>query len=699
MRNLCFITLQETKLQSPNKEWLNEIPQHCVPDEALRMANYFMFRHDRQFSANGGGLITYISKDWAVSYPKVCCSISIPDIELLAVRARPRYLPSDMSNVTIVNVYTRPSSNFSSADKELKSAITKLQKENPRTHFIIAGDVNRESIACIETMGFKNLVNFATFPSSNSVLDAVYVTGDVYHVKKSHPISTSDHSSVLLIPKYTEKHRAKKQRRSRSQKDLSFDNVRSMQEMLQTTDWNVFREDCDDQDELTDVISSYIGFVSDVCIPMKQITPAEMMKRIPPDNKIKQLEKQKQKAIEDKDNISRNRMQREINKHVNNLRSDTFGGIKGNSRAFWDVVKSIRDPTKDDQPRRVDADFGKELSDYFGRFNDSISKDIPLYLPEKNEGCHELDVNVVRKQFGKVKRGVACGSDKIPWWVFKFFSFELAPIYTSLFQESLQHSQIPNLWKTALTSPVPKVANPKDVNDFRPIDLASIAFNSMQRILLPRLTDSINQFGDKRQFAYRKGVSCVDAVLLLIHEVVSELNCKETTIAKVLFLDFSSAFNTVLPNQLITDLSGFITEPWLLHWLAQFLTGWSRHVKLENGLSDRSEIKVGVPQGGPLSALLFTLYTDEIKSGGHISITKYADDTAILCKISKSSCVNDQLNYQQSVNDVVSKCDRKNLLLNAKKSKEMCFANINIKHQGLLSARSQGVTIHESEVV
>ncbi|PIK43856.1 putative ragulator complex protein LAMTOR1 isoform X4 [Apostichopus japonicus] len=135
-----------------------------------------------------------------------------------------------------------------------------------------------------------------------------------------------------------------------------------------------------------------------------------------------------------------------------------------------------------------------------------------------------------------------------------------------------------------------------------------------------------------------------------------------------------------------SDLSGFITEPWLLHWLAQFLTGWSRHVKLENGLSDRSEIKVGVPQGGPLSALLFTLYTDEIKSGGHISITKYADDTAILCKISKSSCVNDQLNYQQSVNDVVSTCDRKNLLLNAKKSKEMCFANINIKHQGLLSA-------------
>lgn len=62
-----------------------------VPDEALHMNNYFMFRHDRQFSVNGGGLITYITNNWSVCYPMVCSTISTAEFELLAVRARPRY--------------------------------------------------------------------------------------------------------------------------------------------------------------------------------------------------------------------------------------------------------------------------------------------------------------------------------------------------------------------------------------------------------------------------------------------------------------------------------------------------------------------------------------------------------------------------------------------------------------------------------
>ena len=73
-----------------------------------------------------------------------------------------------------------------------------------------------------------------------------------------------------------------------------------------------------------------------------------------------------------------------------------------------------------------------------------------------------------------------------------------------------------------------------------------------------------------------------------------------------------------------------------------------------------------MPQGGPLSAILFTIYTDEIRSNSHISVTKYADDTAVSCKISKSSVETDQLRYQYSVNDIVSTCDRKMYCLTPK---------------------------------
>ena len=123
----------------------------------------------------------------------------------------------------------------------------------------------------------------------------------------------------------------------------------------------------------------------------------------------------------------------------------------------------------------------------------------------------------------------------------------------------------------------------------------------------------LSLYGDNRQFAYKKGVSCTDAILTLVHDIVSGLNCKDTTVAKVLFLDFSSAFNTVLPNYLLYDLINFGIEPWLTHWLANFLQGWSRQVKIEKGLSDTSDIQIGVPQGGPLSALLFTMYTVQMK--------------------------------------------------------------------------------------
>ena len=70
---------------------------------------------------------------------------------------------------------------------------------------------------------------------------------------------------------------------------------------------------------------------------------------------------------------------------------------------------------------------------------------------------------------------------------------------------------------------------------------------------------------------------------------------------------------------------------------------------MDKGLSELSKIDVGVPQGGPLSAILFT----EIRSNESLSVVKYADDTALSCKISQNSYNRDQISYQQAVNDSV----------------------------------------------
>ena len=272
-------------------------------------------------------------------------------------------------------------------------------------------------------------------------------------------------------------------------------------------------------------------------------------------------------------------------------------------------------------------------------------------------------------------------------------------IFTTIFNKSLSQGSIPSFWKHAKTSAVPKKGNPVVVNDYRPIDISSIGFNCMQKLLLPYIMKAIIERGDKNQFAYKKGYSCTDAVLTLVHDIVMGLDQKDTTISKVLFLDFSSAFNTVLPNRMIHDLQNFIDDNWLIHWLADFLQGWSRQVKLQKGYSDRTDIFVGVPQGGPLSALLFIIYTDEIRSNPDCTVIKYADDTTISCKISKKSHRKNQTDYQEFINGVVNTCETKNLILNPKKSKEMIFENVNIKHNGLIDSKAEKTYINGESVV
>ena len=66
------------------------------------------------------------------------------------------------------------------------------------------------------------------------------------------------------------------------------------------------------------------------------------------------------------------------------------------------------------------------------------------------------------------------------------------------------------------------------------------------------------------------------------------------------------------------------------------------------------------------------------------------------CNNSKSTHRKDQDNYQYFISRTVSLCERKNLLLNPQKSKEIVFKNINVKHKGLLNIKEERTIIQGS---
>ena len=67
---------------------------------------------------------------------------------------------------------------------------------------------------------------------------------------------------------------------------------------------------------------------------------------------------------------------------------------------------------------------------------------------------------------------------------------------------------------------------------------------SLERLVLTNLSSHIQEKLDPMQFAYKRGRSTVDDVATLLHNVTKHLE-KAGNYIRILFIDFSSAFNTI----------------------------------------------------------------------------------------------------------------------------------------------------------
>ncbi|XP_037605633.1 uncharacterized protein LOC119476304 [Sebastes umbrosus] len=84
-----------------------------------------------------------------------------------------------------------------------------------------------------------------------------------------------------------------------------------------------------------------------------------------------------------------------------------------------------------------------------------------------------------------------------------------------------------------------------------------ITGSSLPRLVLSHLktlTDRLLDLPDPLQFAYRANRCVDDAVNMALHLILQHLNSSGAN-ARILFVDFSSAFNTIIPGLLQDELS------------------------------------------------------------------------------------------------------------------------------------------------
>jgi hypothetical protein len=96
-----------------------------------------------------------------------------------------------------------------------------------------------------------------------------------------------------------------------------------------------------------------------------------------------------------------------------------------------------------------------------------------------------------------------------------------------------------------------------------------------ERLVMAHINNIIPETLDPLQFAYRQNRTTDVAISIAFHTALSHLD-KRNTYVRMLFIDYSSAFNTIAPSKLLTKLRILGLNTSLCNWILDFLTGRPR---------------------------------------------------------------------------------------------------------------------------
>ncbi len=272
-------------------------------------------------------------------------------------------------------------------------------------------------------------------------------------------------------------------------------------------------------------------------------------------------------------------------------------------------------------------------------------------------------VEDMKQVFRKQKSRKASGPDRISPACLKVCTDQLAPIFTQIFNRSLELCEVPCCFKRSTIIPVPKITG---LNDNRPVALTSVVMKSFERLVLAYLKDITGPLLDPLQFAYRANRSVDNIVKMGLHYILQHLD-KLGKYTRILFVDSSSPFNTVMPDLLSDKLTELSVPTSIFQWITSFLTDRQQLVRLGKLTFRTLTISTGAPQhwsSSVLSPLLFSLYSNECTSKEpSVKLLKFEDDTTVISLIKDG----DESAYRQEVEQLAVWCSHNNLELNTLK--------------------------------
>ena len=316
--------------------------------------------------------------------------------------------------------------------------------------------------------------------------------------------------------------------------------------------------------------------------------------------------------------------------------------------------------------------------------NDRVLASYPTY--EKHEDI-SVTLEEVNAAIKSIRLDTSPGDDRV--LIRTIRDLNVGAVLREIIEIMLATSWTPKRLSEGRTVLIPKEGDPNDPNNYRPITIYSIIRRIIERVLDKKLRAQIELECNQRGFVSVPGTHVNSR---LVNECLLDAKQKKAGCA-VVFLDISKAFDGIGHRHVERSLEAYGVSSNLRRLIVSLLTNNTIQISVGGKRSERIAIRRSVPQGGPLSPLLFNLASDYVlrdaceesfaNEFGYrlrqhlraLSLISFADDQAILAVTPENA-----MRIAELVHDRFSEIG---LTVNPRKSTAICVRNGRLSQEEL----------------